>query len=147
MWLTDKCFDDVCTLDNGVAIKSMATGNETISFVECTRMQSGSTDSYQAAEYKPDHPRFDKPPFECLIDVQAARRLGTRPIASRYVVNGHFKIDVPERNEAEMTDAPIQKNIANSMTVKQAIRQAACRCERNGRQLKLSYAIFQFNTL
>ena len=111
VWLADKCFDDVCTLDNGVAIKAMATGNETISFVECTRMQSGSTDSYQTAEYKPEHPNFDKPPFECLIDVQAARQLGTRPIASRYVINGHFKIDVPERNDAEMSSAPIHKNI------------------------------------
>lgn len=74
VWLTDKCFDDVCTLDNGVAIKAMATGNETISFVECTRMQAGSTDSYQAAEYRQDHPSFDKDQFEYLIDIRAARR-------------------------------------------------------------------------
>ena len=111
VWLTDKCFDDVCTLDNGIAIKAMATGNQTISFVECTRMQSASKDSYQEAEYKPDHPNFDKDQFEYLIDIRAARHQGIRPIAARYVKNGHFQIDVPERNESEMPAAPSNLDI------------------------------------
>ena len=111
VWLINECSDDIVTRDNGKVIKLMTKGNERVSFVECTAMAAESNLNYDQAEYTADDPRFEKEEFDCLVDVEAARREDIRAIASRYMRNGRYVIDIPERTEEEMAEAPAPRDI------------------------------------
>lgn len=114
VWLKEECGKDIVTRDNGKVIKLMTKGNEKVSFVECTAMAAESKLNYEQAEYKPEDPRFDKEEFNCLVDVESARREGIRSIAARFVKDGRYIINSPERKADEMSSAPTPKDFQPS---------------------------------
>lgn len=114
VWLKEECGEEIVTRDSGKVKKLLTKGNEKVSFVECTAMAAESRLNYEQAEYRADDSRFDKDQFNCMVDIEAARREDIRSMSVRIGKEGGYEINVSERSDDEMSAAPMPKDFQQS---------------------------------
>lgn len=110
IWLRERSFEEIQA--SNVAInaleeltKRFGNGADELTFVECTKMCAGGSDSFEQAEAHAKLYNLDPATFWCAIDVRVARLLGgVVPMACRVSQNGAYQIDFQDRDH--VTDPP-----------------------------------------
>ena len=121
LWLKERSMDELKSCD--VVIENLEqltmridTGFDEMTFVECTAMCSGKQVNFEEAEERAKHEILDPDEFMFAIDVHLSRILkpGIKPIASRVKEGSVYKIEVSDKKDDELTDAPINLGISIS---------------------------------
>ena len=82
-------------------------GSDEMTFVECTSMCSGKQVNFAESEDAAKHIGLDPNGFQFAIDVFLSRIYGVTPIASRLKDGGEFKIEIAEKEDDDLTEAPV----------------------------------------
>ncbi len=92
-----------CRIDNG---------SDEMTFVECTGMCSDKEVSFEDAEKHAKYANLAPSDFKFAIDVFLSRCYGIKPIAPRISEGGEYRIEVQEKKENEITEAPSNLGIS-----------------------------------
>ena len=86
--------------------KRVNNGAGELTFVECTSMCSEQNISFeQAEEYARNNLLNEREAFVCAIDVFVSRFM-VKPVPSRIMDGGTFRIDIQDKDDSEITAAP-----------------------------------------
>lgn len=116
VWLKERSVEELKASD--VVIDNLEqltmridTGSDEMTFVECTAMCSGKQVNFEDAERKAKQENLDPDDFQFAIDVYLSRVHGIKPIASRMKDGGEYQIEVTEKEDDELTEAPTDLGI------------------------------------
>ncbi len=115
VWLKERSDKELNSCDEIIThpeqlMKRMGNGADELTFVECTAMCSDNRMSFEEAEQAGKR-KLASDDFIFAIDVYLCRLHGIKPLASRVRENGVYQIEVTEKAEEEITDAPINVGI------------------------------------
>ncbi len=120
VWLKERSIDELkagnVIIDNLEQLTMrFNNGADEMTFVECTAMCSGKQMSFEDAEKAAKLGNLsNSQEFRFAIDVQLSRIHGIKPIASRVRDGAQYQIDVEEKSEDELTQAPSELDITIS---------------------------------
>ncbi len=111
VWLKERTAEELkasnVIIDNVEQLtKHINNGSDELTFVECTEMCAGKQVSFDEAETVAKQGNLDPSTFEVAIDVFLSRCHGINPIPPRMKEGGTYQIEVSDKNEDELTDAP-----------------------------------------
>ncbi len=116
VWLKERTIEELKASD--VVIDNMEqltmridNGTDEMTFVECTAMCSGKNVSFEEAEARAKQENLDSEDFQFVIDVALSRIHGIKPIVSRMKDGSEYQIEVTEKEDDELTDAPTNLGI------------------------------------
>ncbi len=115
VWLKERSVKELNScdeiVDNPEALKKrIGNGSDELTFVECTAMCADKQMSFEQAE-QVGKSQLESGAFRFAIDVYLCRLHGIKPLASRVRENGVYQIEVAEKAEEAVTDAPINVGI------------------------------------
>lgn len=111
VWLKDRSIEELKAGDVVIENREQLTmridnGTDEMTFIECTAMCSSKQVNYEEAETIAKQEGLRSDDYWFAIDVKLARIHGINPIASRMKDGGDYKIEVSEKTDDEITDAP-----------------------------------------
>lgn len=89
-------------------------GSDELTFVECTGMCAGKQVSFEEAETIAKQSNLNPSTFDIAIDVFLSRCHGINPIPPRMREGGTYQIEVSDKSEDELTDAPTDLGLSVS---------------------------------
>ena len=117
VWLKERTIDELKACDVVIDDLQQLTmridnGTDEMTFIECTAMCSGKNVSFEEAETRAKQENLEPEDFRFAIDVALSRIHGIKPIASRMKDGGEYQIEVTEKEDDELTDAPTNLGIS-----------------------------------
>ncbi|MBR3042708.1 MAG: DUF4011 domain-containing protein, partial [Eubacterium sp.] len=111
VWLKERSVEELKSGDVVIENRDQLTmridnGTDEMTFIECTAMCAGRQTNYEEAELIAKKEGLVSDDFWFAIDVKLARIVGVNPIASRMKDGGDYKIEITEKADDELTDAP-----------------------------------------
>ena len=119
VWLKERSIEELKSSDLIIDNLEQLTmrinnGVDEMTFIECTAMCSDKQVNYEDAEKKAKNENLNSDDFEYAIDIRIARLGGIKPIASRVKDGGEYQIEVTEKKDDELTEAPINLGLTIS---------------------------------
>ena len=111
VWLKERSIEELKAGDVVIDNREQLTmridnGTDEMTFIECTAMCAGRKMNYEEAELVAKQEGLRSEDFWFAIDVKLSRINRINPIASRMKDGGDYKIEVSEKDDDELTDAP-----------------------------------------
>ncbi len=116
VWLKERSIDELKASNVIIDELDQLTmridnGSDEMTFVECTAMCSGKQVNYEDAEKAAKYEHLNPEDFEFAVDVYICRIHDVKPIASRIKDGDSYQIEVKDKKDDELTDAPINLGI------------------------------------
>ncbi len=92
-------------------------GSDELTFVECTAMCADRQMSFEEAEAAAKQGNLNPSTFEMAIDVFLSRCHGIHPIPPRMKEGDTYQLEISDKNENELTDAPTDLGLTISEVV------------------------------
>lgn len=118
VWLKERSIDELkksnITIDNiDELTMRINNGSDELTFIECTAMCADKVASFEDAEASAKHELLaNSGEFDVAIDVALVRMVGVNPLPSRVKDGGEYHIDVKEKSEEDLTQAPKSLDIS-----------------------------------
>ncbi len=111
VWLRERTDEELKTanviIDSVERLtKRINNGSDELTFVECTDMCASKQMSFEEAEAAAKQENLNPSTFDMAIDVFLSRRHGVNPIPPRMKEGDTYQIEVSDKSEDELTDAP-----------------------------------------